>query len=145
MNERPDDALTAHARECDECGGNAAALAQARALLDAAAVPVDVTGWSRPVLARVAPELQTRARAAFWRRLARTLGAALVPLPLLVVADVWMLGRLYDLAASWLPSGLAAYLVLSYAASLLVLIGSVYAAIPLLLARPTSEPDGAPA
>ena len=145
MSEQPDNPLAAHARECEDCRGSAAPIAQLSTLLDAGALALDAAGLSRRVLARVAPELQARAQAAFWRRLGRTFGAALVPLPLLVVADFWLLGWLYDLAAAWLPSALAAYLVLSYAASLLVLIGSVYAAIPLLLARPTSEPDSAPA
>ncbi len=81
----------------------------------------------------------------FWRRLVRALAAALLPLPLVIAADLWLLGWLYALFATWLPSGLAVYLVASYAATLLVLIGSAYAAIPLLLARPVLEPDPAPA
>jgi len=64
---------------------------------------------------------------------------------LLLAADWWVLGRLYVVAAAWLPSAVAAYLVLSYAASLVVLIGGVYAAIPLLLAPPAAARDAAPA
>jgi hypothetical protein len=75
----------------------------------------------------------------------RTLAAALVPLPLVVGIDLWLLGWLYALVAAWLPTSVALYVVISYAATLLVLIGSTYAAIPLLLARPVPEPDAAPA
>ena len=71
--------------------------------------------------------------------------AALVPLPLVIGVDVWMLGWLYEAVAAWLPVSVAAYLVACYGASLLVLISGTYAAIPLLLARPVIEPEPEPA
>ena len=88
------------------------------------------------------PLLQGRARAVFWHRLRLVLFAALLPLPLVVAADVWLLGRAYELFAAWLPASVALYMVVSYAAWLLILIGGTYAAIPLLLAWPVPEPDG---
>ena len=127
------DALSEHAAECAACA--AADLAVVRGRLDAEAPAVDPAGLSRLVMARAAPELQRLARAVFWRRLARTLAAALAPLPVIAAVDVFALGRLYDLASTWLPNAVAGYLVVSYAASLLILIASAYAAIPLLLAR----------
>lgn len=94
----------------------------------------DPAALSRRVLARVAPELAARARAAYRRQLARTLALALLPLPFVVAAETWLLGWLWDVAAAWLPSGVAVTLVGSYALALLVGLGLAYAAIPLLLA-----------
>jgi hypothetical protein len=145
VNERTDNPLVSHVGECDECRPSPPSVAALAARLDASAVQIDAARLSRLALARVRPALRVRAEAAFWRRFIRALAAALLPLPLLVAADWWLLGRLYDVVAAWLPSAVATYFVLSYAASLVVLIGSVYAAIPLLLAHHIPEPDGAPA
>jgi hypothetical protein len=145
MSDARDTPFAEHARECEECRGSGAALASLDALLDADGVAPDADRLSRLVLASAAPLLAARAQAAFWRRLARTLAAALVPLPLVIAIDLWLLGWAYALIAAWLPTSLALYVVISYAATLLVLIGGTYAAIPLLLARPVPEPDPAPA
>lgn len=147
MSARPGHPLAVHARECDDCRGAEQSIDELAARLDTSAVELDASRLSRLALACAAPELQARAQAVFWRRLARTLAAALVPLPLVLAADLWWLGRVYDVAMAWLPAGLAADVVLSYAVSLLALIGSAYAAIPLLLARPVhvSDPDAAAA
>jgi hypothetical protein len=96
-------------------------------------------------LSRVTPLLQERAAALFWRRLVRVLTAALLPLPLVIGVDIWLLGWLYEAIAAWLPVSIAVYLVACYGASLLVLISGTYAAIPLLLARPVVEPEPEPA
>jgi hypothetical protein len=145
MTDRLDNALRAHVAECEDCRADAARVGQLAARLDANGVDIDASRLSCLALAAAAPELQARAQAAFWRRLVRALAAALVPLPLVVAADVWWLGRVYDVAAAWVPASLAADFVLSYAVSLLVLIGSAYAAIPLLLARPIRAPEPDPA
>jgi hypothetical protein len=141
----PDDnALFVHARDCDDCRAAAPPVDRIAALLATDAPVIDAESWSRAVLARVRPELAARARAVFWRRLLRVLTAALIPLPLVLAADLWWLGRIYDVASIWLPAGLAADLVLSYAATLLALLGSAYAAIPLLLASPMRERSAQP-
>jgi hypothetical protein len=145
MTDRPDNPLLAHARECEECSADGARLAQLAARLDASVVEIDASRLSHLAVAAVAPELQARAQAVFWRRLMPVLGAALLPLPLLIAADWWLLARLYELIAAWLPSAVAALVVFSYAMSGLVLLGGAYAAIPLLVARPTAAPDAAPA
>jgi hypothetical protein len=145
VTDRPDNPLTEHGRECEDCRAAALPIAELSALLDQGGLAIDPRPLSELTLARVAPALQARAQALFWRRLARALTAALLPLPLLLAADWWLLGRLYVVVAAWLPSAVAAYLVLSYAASLVVLISGVYAAIPLLLAPPVTERHGAPA
>jgi len=138
MSEQVHEALAAHAEECAECRPHAAAVS---ATLARSAASVDAAPLSALVLARVHPELLARARATFWRRLVVVSAVALIPLPLVVVADLWALGWLYALASAWLPAVVATYLVVSYGATVLVLLGSVYAAIPLLLARPLRVPE----
>jgi hypothetical protein len=145
VTQRRDNALDEHARECGECSEAAMPTAALSALLDSDAVSIDAERLSRLAFARVAPALQERAGALFWRRLTRVLVAALVPLPLVIGIDVWMLGRLYEAVAAWLPVSVAVYLVACYGASLLVLISGTYAAIPLLLARPIVGPEPEPA
>ena len=145
MTHRRDNALDEHARECGECHEAAMPIAALSAVLDGDAPQIDAERLSRLAFARVAPALQERAGALFWRRLTRVLIAALVPLPLVIGVDVWMLGRLYAVVAAWLPVSVAAYLVACYGASLLVLISGTYATIPLLLARPVVAPEPEPA
>jgi hypothetical protein len=145
ISERPDNALRAHARECDECRGAAVPIDELADRLGAGTTEIDVARLSQLTLARVAPELHARAQQVFWRRVARALGIGLVPLPLLLAADLWALGRLYAVAVDWMPFGLAVDFVLTYAISLLALFGSAYAVIPLLLAHQVREPDVQPA
>jgi len=145
MSERSDDALRAHVRECDECRGAAVPIDALADVLGTNIVEVDAPRLSQLAVARVVPELHARAQQVFWRRVARALGIGLVPLPLLLAADLWALSRLYALAAAWMPFSLAADFVLTYAISLLALFGSAYAVIPLLLAHPVREPDVQPA
>ncbi|MEO8603469.1 MAG: hypothetical protein ABI629_12905 [bacterium] len=95
---------------------------------------IDAATLSRRTLAHLAPALAANAQRAFRRRVARTLGLALLPLPLVLAMDGLMLGWLYELAAAWLPSGIAAYVVVSYGLAVLVGLGLTYASIPLLLA-----------
>ena len=110
----------------------AEAFAARRVSIDAAALSTRALDAARPQLA---------ARAAFWPRLARVLGVSLVPLPALIAANVALVTWLYGAAAAWLPSGVALYLAVSYAATALVGLGLAYASIPLLLAR--RPPDDA--
>lgn len=141
MSDRPDNPLAEHARACDDCRADAPPIAPLAALLDGASVEVDAAHLSRLAFAAVVPELRARAEAAFWRRLRTVLAIALLPLPLVIAADVFVLGWFYQVIAAWLPATLALYLVVSYGAWLLVAIGSAYAAIPLLLARGLPGPE----
>jgi hypothetical protein len=145
VSDRLDNPLVEHTLACDDCRADAPPVAQLAALLDGAGVDVDAAYLSRLAFARVAPELRARAQAAFWRRLRTALAFGLLPLPLVIAADVFVLGWLYQLFAVWLPASLALYVVISYGAWLLVAIGSTYAAIPLLLARGLPGPEPAPA
>jgi len=94
----------------------------------------DPAALSRRALAHVAPELAARARLMYRRRVLRALALALLPLPLVLGAEVLLLGWLWALATAWLPAGVAATLVASYAMAALAGLGLAYAAIPLLLA-----------
>ena len=123
MTDRAHNPLADHCSACEDCRGAALPVAELSAVLDRGALTIEPARLSAHALAGVVPLLHARAQAAFWRQLVRALAAALLPLPLLVVADWWLLGRVYDVAAAWLPSAVAAYLVLSYAASLVVLVG----------------------
>lgn len=145
MSGRPESALEAHARECADCDAAPLPIDRLRSMLDTGGVAVDPALLSSLTLARLAPELEARARAMFWRRVGRVLGLALLPLPVVLAIDALLLTGLYGLAAAWLPSGVATYVVLSYAVQFLVLIGAAYAAIPLLVARaaPRTEPVAA--
>ena len=145
MSERTDDALSAHAAECGDCAGTQPPLAAIAAVLDADVRELDAAQLSASTMARLAPALQARADALFWRRFTRALVAGLVPLPLVIALNAWLLPQLYELAAGWVPAIVAAYLVFGYGVSLLVLIAGSYAAIPLLLARPVPEPEPTPA
>jgi len=127
--------LREHAQECAECGTQVP-IDRLAGLLDSTAVSIDAAALSQRVLQRVRPELERRAGAAWWRRVAAALLVALVPLPLVVAYDAYLLQMVYGLVSALLPSTVAAYLVLSYAAFLVLLFATTYAAIPLVLSRP---------
>jgi len=127
--------LAEHARECDECAAAPLAFETIARSLAAYAVPLDVAELSRRVARHLQPELARLASVWFWRRLGRVIFAALLPLPLILLLDAYVLGVFYAWASTVLPAALATYLVISYAASQLLLFAATYAAIPLLLAR----------
>lgn len=124
-----------HAGDCDDCRSEPLPLAAIARGLAAYAVPLDVAALSRRVTAALRPELARLASAWFWQRLARATVAALLPLPLILLLDVFALRFVYDWASTILPAALATYLVVSYAAAQLLLFAATYAAIPLVLAR----------
>jgi hypothetical protein len=98
-------------------------------------VPLDAAALSRQVLDRLRPELAGFAAAVFRRRVAAGLLVALAPLPLVLAFNAYVLSAVYALVALIVPSGLAAYLVLSYAAAVLLLLAATYGSIPLLVAK----------
>lgn len=127
--------LEEHAAGCDECRTLAPPLASLASSLSSYAIPLDVAAMSRRVLAALRPELARLASIWFWRRLSRVTLAALLPLPLVVLFDVYILQIFYAWALTVLPAIVATYLVVSYAATQLLLVAATYAAIPLVLAR----------
>jgi len=100
--------------------------------LDVPPPPADLT---RRVLTAAAPLLAARARRATWRAWLRPLAVALVPLPLIVAADIALVRALYTVLALVLPSALSTYLVAQYALLITFLVATGYAAVPLLADR----------
>ena len=125
--------LTVHSTDCLECRETPLPLDQIAALLEAAAPDIDPAGLSRHVFARLQPELQRRAALLGWRRVAAGVLLALLPLPFVLAYNAYVLRLAYGYLSALLPATIAAYLVLSYAASLLLLFAATYAAIPVLL------------
>jgi hypothetical protein len=132
-----DDATAAHARACARCRAEAPVVATVARLLAASDVepPADL---SARVCAAAAPLLAAsaarRTRPA-WATVARALGAALLPLPALVLLDVAIVRGAYALLSAVLPGALSFYLVLNYATLLALLLGLTYGAIPVLAER----------
>jgi hypothetical protein len=137
--------LTAHSADCAECRNTPLPLDRIAAILEAAVPAVDAAALSRQTFAQLRPELQRRALADGWRRVAIGVLLSLLPLPLVLAYNAYLLHVLYDLLSNLLPAAIAAYLVLSYGAFLLLLFGTTYAIIPLLMAHQPAESRSAPA
>ena len=131
--------LSAHSADCAECKNTPLPLDRIAAVFEAAVPAVDAAALSRQTFTRLQPELQRRALAGAWRRIAMGVLLALLPLPLVLVYNAYLLHVVYNLLSSLLPAGIAAYLVLSYGAFLLLLFATTYAAIPLLMAHQPAD------
>ncbi|MCC6849075.1 MAG: hypothetical protein IT294_11295 [Deltaproteobacteria bacterium] len=62
-------------------------------------------------------------------------GAALLPLPLIVAIDLWALRAIHEALRRLLPEPLGFYVIVDYAAVLALLAAITYGAIPLLAER----------
>ena len=87
------------------------------------------------VLAAAAPLLARRARHAAWRALGRAVAAALVPLPLVLLVDVYVVRAAYGVLQALLPRALSLYVVFNYAATLTLLLAVTYAMVPIVAER----------
>jgi hypothetical protein len=128
------DAAT-HARSCAVCG---AAEAAVRALSTRLAVEPEVVaspGFPERVLRAAAPLLERNRRLAIGRQLVRTLLAALVPLPAIVLVDAYVIREVYQVLSTVLPVSLSLYLVLNAVAMLAALLSVTYGAVPILAER----------
>jgi len=96
---------------------------------------IAVAAWSRRCLTAARPLLAANARREYRRRVALTLVAALLPLPIIALYDRALLGWLYGIAETVLPTPLAAAAVGGYAAAASLLLALTYAAIPVLVDR----------
>ena len=126
--------LAAHAAECEACQAAPLPMNRIAILLDAAEVRLDAAALSARVMVRLRRELRL-AGGVSWRAVALVLLRAVLPLPAVVAVDAYVLWTAYALGKAILPGPLVAYVVLSYAALLLLLFGLTYAAVPLLVAR----------
>lgn len=132
---RTEAADAAHVAACSDCrnevdvlGRLAAAFASDRLAPPAPLLETRVVTAARPLLA-------ARRRYAARRALAAAVAAALVPLPLIFMVDVWALQAIYHGLTRVLPQTLSFYLVVNYAAVLALLGTLTYGAIPLLAER----------
>jgi hypothetical protein len=137
--------LTAHSADCAECENTPLPLDRIAAVLEATVPAIDAAALSRQTFAQLQPELQRRAMAVGWRRIAIGVLLSLLPLPLVLAYNAYLLRLMYDTLSALLPGTVAAYLVLSYGAFLLLLFATTYAAIPLLMAHRPVESRSAPA
>jgi len=118
-----------HLATCPRCGGDEAAVR----LLAAYAVPPPPS--AARVLAAAAPLLARHARQAAWRTLGRVIAAALIPLPVILVADFYLVRAAYGVLQTLLPHALSLYVVFNYAATLTLVLALTYAMIPIVAER----------
>jgi len=137
--------LNAHHADCTECQDAPLPLDRIATFLETAAPAIDAAALSRQTFAQLRPELQRRAMAVGWRRIAIGLLLSLLPLPLVLAYNVCFLRLMYGILSALLPGTLATYLVLSYGAFLVLLFATTYAAIPLLVVHRPFETPAAPA
>jgi hypothetical protein len=124
-----------HVAECARCRAESALARQVAATFAADEPPPPSSALATRVLAAAEPLLAARRRRVDWPLVLRALGAALLPLPLILVVDVALVGVAYQLLASVLPQALTTYLVANLATTLALLLALTYAAVPLLAAR----------
>ncbi len=132
---RPGLGDAAHVAGCATCAAEAEGLAALVAAFAADRVAPPPPALQAGVLAAAAPILASRRRHAARRSVAAAVAAALVPLPLILLIDVWALQAIYGGLSRLLPPALSFYLVMNYAAVLALLGTLTYGAIPLLAER----------
>ena len=125
----------AHLASCEECRTAAAALGRLTLTLTADPVTPPSPVLRSQILAAATPLLAAKRRHAARHALAAAIAAALLPLPLILMIDVWALGAIYSGLTRLLPPALSFYLVVNYAAVLALLGALTYGAIPLLTER----------
>ena len=129
----PDADVAAHLTACPRCRAESAAIEGLERALAAAPVPAPPPALARRVLAAAAPLLARNARRAAWPTLARALAAALLPLPVILLLDFYLVRFAFGLLTAILPTALGAYLAFNYAATLALLLALTYAAIPIFV------------
>lgn len=132
-----EDALTAHLGECASCRADVAEVPEIVAILR---VGVLEENGSAPALPMLRTELQRRARASLGRRVAFAACLGAIPLPIVLAYNAVVMRIVYEVVRRFLPSEIAAYIVLSHGALLLLVIALSYAAIPFLVYNPRRMP-----
>ena len=135
LGRRDQERVGAHLASCPACRAEAgmvtaltSALAAGRALAPSAALAARVRSAAAPLLAR-------NARAATWRTVGRAVAAAMLPLPIVLLVDGYLVRAIYDTLSTVLPNALSLYFVLNYTVLLALLLTLAYGAIPLLAER----------
>ena len=130
--------VDAHLAACPRCRADAAHVRAVTAAFAAAPAPVPAPGLTARVLHAAAPLLAVNARrlpAVAWPRMAAAIAAALLPLPLILLAGWEGLSIANHLLSAVLPEGLSFYLVATHGAALGLLLAVTYGAVPLLAAH----------
>lgn len=96
-----------------------------------------VLAATAPILARHA----TRLSRAAWARIGRAVAVALVPLPLVLVVNWFVVRTVHAVLSAWLPEALSLYLVGQYVLLVALLLGLTYAAVPVMAARRFAPED----
>ena len=122
------------AADVDAWRGLAGALAAGRPPAPPAGLAARVSAAAVPLLAQNAARARA-ARLALLRTVGRAVAAALLPLPLLLLFDGWVVRAIYGTLRAVLPDALSLYFVVNYATLLAVLLTFAYGAIPLLAER----------
>ena len=133
---RPLDAgAAAHLSACPRCSSEQRHVRRVAEALASHDVPPPASTLSARVLGAAAPLLARHARRAAWRTLARALAAALVPLPLIVFLDFYLVRAMYGVLEALLPRALSLYVVFNYAATLTLLLALTYGMILIVAER----------
>lgn len=131
--------VEAHVASCPECAATLADVRRLGAVLAADVVPVPSPGLSARVVLAAEPLLAARRRAVDWTRVAAAIAAAILPLPLILAVDWWVVTQLRQLLSIVLPDAVSLFLVGNYVALLALILTLTYAAVPLLASRPALE------
>jgi hypothetical protein len=134
--------LRAHADDCTECETAPLRLDAMAAALESTAPPTVSPLLATRVLATAVPLLELYAQRSYRKRLARSLLLTLGPLPVVAAFDAYMLREAYAILSGWLPAPVVAWILVGYAAMLLLLCALTYAALPVLLAQANQPTRG---
>lgn len=129
------DRLREHVQDCDGCRREPLPIDRIDALLGESRPDVDVAALSARAFTVAQQVLHAIALRRFWRQVAAVLAVSLLPLPLILVYDAFLLQLVHSAVSSAFSGTMATYVVFTYASSLLFLFAASYAAIPVLMAR----------
>lgn len=130
-----DTGVARHVAACDACRAETPTYASVATMLASSRVPAPPPALADRVHAATAPLLARHAHAAVWRTMGRAVTAAVLPLPLLLLLDGYLLRGIYDALRAVLPNAVSLYLVANYTTMIAVLLTVAYGAIPLLADR----------
>jgi hypothetical protein len=130
-----DDAGRAHVASCVRCRADATVAQRVAGAIEAYAVALPPADFAARVRAAAAPLLARNARRTAWASLARAVGAALLPLPLILVLDVLLVRAVHALVSGLLPEPVGLYVTVNYAVLLALLLALTYGAVPILAER----------
>jgi hypothetical protein len=135
LHDTLDATAAAHVRDCAHCNELEPIVRALRRSLAADVGLAPPAALQACVLRAAAPLLAQHARRISWSGVLRPVAAALVPLPLVLLVDAYLVRTAHDVLQTLLPSALSTYLVFNYGALLALLLTLTYGAIPLLADR----------